>query len=405
MNLLDKFLTKQPSRDEFADLVTQSLLDAGVVNVHYNEKDYSLKIGIDDKNSVFLANSYADYCRAPRSKRRAVVARMTAAFVSVPTIPSDFASVKQNLIPLVRDAASFDLADLQFRARGMDPTRLRCPTKTIVGNLVVSLAYDTEHSIMQVGHEAFNGWGVSFDEALKQAKDNLRDKTEPNGFAEYAPGVYLGQWGDSNESARMLLTDLIYRLSVYGDPVAFVPNRAQIWVTGSKNSEGIKTVLEIGEKSHFEPYPVSPQLFLLNDGVWEATRPDDPKQREHCLSLERRREGMNYNEQKQSLDMIHDREGVDVFVASYSIQTKPDGTNQSICVWANGVDSLLPKTELIALLVDEDGKDFIWVTWETAMRIAGNLVEVEPGLVPTRYRVRDFPNDQQVAHLRANSAL
>ncbi len=401
MSLLDKFLTRQPSRNDFADLITQALLNAGVVNIHYNQADYSLKIGEGGKNALFLSNSYTDYCKAPRSQRRAVIARMTAAIVSVPTIPADFASVQQNLIPLVRDAASFELADLQFQARGMDASKLRCPTRAVVDNLAVSLAYDTEHSIMQVSHETFNAWGVSFEQALKQAKDNLRDRTDPKGIAEYAPGVFLGQWGDSNESARMLLPDLLYRLSVYGDPVAFVPNRAQLWVTGKNNAEGVGAILKMGEPSCFEPYSVSSSLYLLNDGVWETYLPEDPAQRALCLSIQRRREGMNYNEQKQSLDLIHKRDHVDVFAASYSIQTRKDGSTQSICVWANGVESLLPKTEFIALLVDQDAKDFVFVTWETAMSLVRDLVEVEPDLVPTRYRVRSFPSHQQIAHLRA----
>jgi len=38
--------------------------------------------------------------------------------------------------------------------------------------------------------------------------------------------------------------------------------------------------------------------------------------------------------------------------------------------------------------------------WDAAMPVAGSLLEEEAGLVPVRYRARQFPSEQQVAQLR-----
>jgi hypothetical protein len=108
---------------------------------------------------------------------------------------------------------------------------------------------------------------VSLEEAFKAAKENLWEKTDPARLAAQGGGIYCGQWGDSYDSSRILFTELIYRLSVDGDPVAFVPNRDQFWVTGTDNLAGLAAILKGGVQSHFKQgHPLSPDLYVLVDG-------------------------------------------------------------------------------------------------------------------------------------------
>jgi hypothetical protein len=81
-------------------------------------------------------------------------------------------------------------------------------TKPLAGGLVVGLAYDTERTITSIYRDHFEKWGVSLEEAFKAAKDNLWEKTDPNRFAGQN-GVYHGEWADSYDSSRMLLTEVI----------------------------------------------------------------------------------------------------------------------------------------------------------------------------------------------------
>jgi len=397
--LLEKLFSRQPSREGFARLVMKTLSNAGADSPHYEQAEFSVRIGKRD-NVIFLENSYVNYCAADRQERKAILLRL-GSFVSPNEIPQDFGTASPCLMPMVRDASYFSLVELHMRALGRDVSKLSCPTMPIAGGLVVALAYDTEHSIQHVNNESLSRWGVSLDEALRRAKANLRDRTDLAHIMEEGPGTYRGRWGDSHESARILLTDFIYGLPLAGEPIAFVPNRNQLWVTGTRNDAGLTALLEIGEEAHFAPHPISPNLFLLEDGAWVLYTPENPNARNALVALKRRREAVDYGQQKESLDVIHQKEGTDLFVASFSVFEGKDGDRYSACVWSNGVDTLLPKTDRILFMEDQNAKRYHLVKWDAAVGVVGDLMEEYLHFLPTRYRVRQFPNEKQIDELRA----
>jgi hypothetical protein len=332
-------------------MVMQALNKNGIADARYEEKDFSLQIG-DGENVVFLENSYANFCKADKRQRQALLTQLGAAFATNSSIPTEYLQAPANLMPIIRDESYLSLVELQLRARNLGTSQIECPANKLADGLVVPLSYDTESSILQVNQSNFNRWEVGFDQALKASKDNLREKTDPSLFDEIAPGVYLGKWADSYDSARLLLTDLIYRLPLEGEPVAFVPNRNQLWVTGRLNRGGLKTMLEKGQPAHFAPYAVSPNLYVLRDGGWNAYVPEDSSVLDVWLDIKRRRETLDYNQQKESLDKVHLKANIDIFVANYLVFKRKDSSEYSACVWSKGVDSLLPETETIFFLTD-----------------------------------------------------
>jgi hypothetical protein len=78
-------------------------------------------------------------------------------------------------------------------------------------------------------------------------------------------------------------------------------------------------------------------------------------------------------------------------VANYSGIEKKDGDIVTYCVWANGVDSLLPVTHKVAFMKGE-GIPAIIADWSRLMETFGNLMELTDDY-PPRYRVREFPDD------------
>lgn len=402
MSLLDKVLSRQPSRADFAQKIIRAFSEAGIENVEPGEDEFSLKLG--GGSTVFLSNVYANYCRVKRSLRESVISEFVAAAVSIPAlplIPSDFAAVKPSLMPVIRDAAYFSMVRLMNRKNGKDDRGLDVLARQVAGGLVVGLAYDTERNITSINHDTFEEWGVSLEEAFKAAKDNLWEKTDPDRLAGQGGGVYRGQWGDSYDSSRILFTELIYRLSVDGDPVAFVPNRDQFWVTGADNLPGLAALLKGGLQSHFKQgHPVSPDLYVLVDGVWKVYIPEDRSLRDLWMAIKRQRDAIDYSMQQKLLNEIHEAEKIDIFVASYKIYEPKTGAAYSACVWTNGIDSSLPHAEKIAFLMDSESTDHFIVPWEEASGVVGNLLEQEPDLIPVRYRARDFPSAEQVARLR-----
>jgi hypothetical protein len=110
---------------------------------------------------------------------------------------------------------------------------------------------------------------------------------------------------------------------------------------------------------------------------------------------------MEYNDQKELLDQIHQQKGNDVFVASYSaVQHKDSGRITSYSVWSDGVDTLLPETDDVVLLRANRGAQKVEVaaasSFERVRDVAGDLMQ-PLGTYPERYRVAGFPSEQQLA--------
>ena len=406
MSLLDKVFSGKPERADFTQKVIRAFREAGIENVEPAESDFALKLG--DGATVFLGNVYSNYCTASRSVRKTLISEFVAAAASIPqmtSIPSDFASAKPNLMPVVREASYHSMTQLMNRKIGRNDPGTDVLAKDLARGLVIGLAYDTERNITSINREHFEDWGVSLEEAFKTAKDNLWEKTDPGRFAGEG-GVYWGKWHDSYDSSRMLLTEVIYRLSVDGDPVAFVPNRDQLWVTGTNNLAGLTALLKAGAESHFKQgHPLSPDLYVLLDGKWNLYLPEDQSLRDLLLPIKRRRDAIDYSEQQRLLNEVHKVEDTDIFVASYKIFEREGGIAYSACIWTNGIDSLLPQAENIAFLVDLEGKDHFVVPWEAAVSVVGSLMEQEADLMPPRYRVRQFPDAEQIAKLRRVAVL
>jgi hypothetical protein len=401
MNFLDKVFSGKPSRPDFAEMMIQALRKAGIETASQSESDFSLKLA--GGATIFLGNVYANFLRTPRKARQRVISEFVTAAGSIPdlpSIPADFAAVKPSLMPVIRDAAYFSLIQLMHRKNGKADTGLENLIKPLAGGLEVGLAYDTERNITALNRDHFEKWGVSLDEAFKAARENLWEKTDPNRFAGQ-DGVYHGEWADSYDSSRLLLTELIYRLSVDGDPVAFVPNRDQLWVTGTNNSAGLAALLKGGLESHFKQgHPLSPDLYVLVDGSWKVHVPEDKTLRELWMKIKRQRDAIDYAQQQKLLNEIHEIEDIDIFVASYKIYERKDGFAYSACVWTDGIDSSLPRSENIAFMADVENPDYFVVPWEAAAPVVGDLLELEPDLMPVRYRARQFPSEEQLAKLR-----
>jgi hypothetical protein len=401
MSLIDKVFSGKPSRPDFAEMIVRALHEAGVEKVDQSESDFSLKM--EGGATIFLGNVYANFCAAPRKARQSIVSEFVAAAASITqlsSLPSDFAAVKPNLMPVIRDAAYFSIVRLMNRKNGIDDPDPEVVLKNLAGGLVVGLAYDTERNIASIGRSSFAPWSVSLDEAFKAAKENLWEKTDPNRLAGQ-DRVYRGEWADSYDSSRILLTELIYRLSVDGDPVAFIPNRDLLWVTGTNNSAGLAAILKDGLESHFKQgHPLSPDLYVLEDGTWKVYVPEDKSLRELWMKIKRQRDAIDYAQQQKLLNEIHEIEDIDIFVASYKIYERKDGFAYSACVWTDGIDSSLPRSENIAFMANVENPEYFVVPWEAAAPVVGDLLELEPDLVPVRYRARQFPSDEQLAKLR-----
>jgi hypothetical protein len=101
-----------------------------------------------------------------------------------------------------------------------------------------------------------------------------------------------------------------------------------------------------------------------------------------------------YQEQEQLLNAIHEKQGIDIFVANYSVLEHEDGWRLSFCVWGNDVDSLLPVTDRVAFMKGE-GLPPVFADWSRVIETFGDLME-QTDDYPRRYRVREFPDEKTI---------
>jgi len=160
----------------------------------------------------------------------------------------------------------------------------------------------------------------------------------------------------------------------------------------------------VAEDSFEKPRPISTVALRLIGDEWESWLPDcDSPSYPRLHELRLRTIGMEYNDQKELLDQIHQQTGEDLFVASFSaVKQKDSGRISSYSVWSDGVDTLLPETDDVILLRPDHASDNVAVvasgSFERVREVAGDLMQ-PLGSYPERYRVSEFPSEHQLTEI------
>ncbi len=400
MGFLDRLLGA-PTMDRLARDLTHALhrRDAQDLRVDLEQGEMSFRLR-GGEMKLFLGNLLHDLQRCPRAQRPALLTRFLDGVLTPDNaIPATYAQARPRLMPVVRRRADIGLVALSTQSVSDDPaTRFLPATRPLVGDLVIALVCDRPTSMAYVNEPELPGWQVTFDQALADALDNLRGLPEHGGWRQLGQGVWSGEWGDAYDSSRILLPDLIHRVGVR-DPVVAVPFRNALMLTGAGNEAGIALMARIvQDRAQDNQRWLSFQLLRLRGTQWETHAPLVAVDAWHLLNL-RNESGVNDN-QKELLDALHARRGIDLFVAPCQMLARDDLGTLSFSVWTDRVDTLLPHTEFIVFDPgDGDADALLLVAWDDARAIVGELME-PTGHVPERRRVRRFPDAAQLTRLR-----
>ena len=400
MEFLDKLLGA-PTMDKLVRDVTRELQARQAQELRFDpalsEMTFRLHGG---QMRLFLGNLLRDLQRSPRAARPGVFNRFLDALMSSEIKDAEtYADARPLLLPVVRRRADMGIVTLSASSGWGDTDSDFVPAmKPLVDDLVIVLVYDRPTSTGYVNARELPKWGVSFEQALADALDNLRGLPEHGGWQQIGQGVWSGQWDNDYDSSRILLPDLIHRLDVR-DPVVSVPFRNALLVTAAANEAGIALMAEvIAAQSEANQRWLSFKLLRLDDRQWVPHAPLVAVDAWHLLNL--RNESSVNEKQKELLDALHTRRGVELFVASYQTLTREDLGNLSFSVWAEQVDTLLPRTEFI--IFNARGRDAarpLLVRWNEAVAVVGELMEPTDH-APERLRVRRFPDEAQFARLK-----
>jgi len=146
------------------------------------------------------------------------------------------ADVLPYLLPKVRTLDGYDA----YERNTGQPAPVHRP---LCGNLAVSLVADMPNQDLDLGAAQFQAWNADFDVLFQRARTNLLARGEQN-FREIRPGCYGSSWQDELDGSRILLPGILQALALTGDPVAGLPGRSTLLVTGSEDAKGLVWLLE-----------------------------------------------------------------------------------------------------------------------------------------------------------------
>lgn len=407
MGLFSRLLGR-PTPDDFAVMMIGALRAVGDRKERrYDPERFRLVMYEDGqpKGDINLANIYRQYQETPRTGRRYYLSQTAVAFArGTRELPSDYAEARDNLRPKLWSRGGLAQSQRQGILDGRSENVEDFVSFIPVGeHLLGTVAYDWPESTQTIPPEQFTEWGISIYEAMEAARENLA--AIPFGRAILSDEaktarLTIFQHGDTYDASRLLLVDVIRDLPVKGRHVAMVPDRSQLFLTGSDDDVGLKMMVDLGERClNDQSYGLSLCPLNLDDDIWvDWMPPADHPLYQRFRELKLRWMAPDYTEQKESLDKIHERQGIDIFVASYTIVESRSGRLTSYCVWADGADSLLPETDWVVLVKSGHDGPVASGPWERVRKFAGHLIE-RTEEYPPRWRVRGFPGSEARAQI------
>jgi uncharacterized protein YtpQ (UPF0354 family) len=387
---------ERKAREDFAQRAIAALRASGEQRpIHYDRENFLLQLGgKEEGHFVSLSNLYGEYLAAPPERREELFTRFTKVR-QAPSLPDTFAQARRDLMPVVRGRVFFE----------QTATTVPIAWRLLGGFLGVGLAFDGPDTLRYLKPEELKHWGVSFEQAFDVAMENLRQRsTEP--LAVLAPGTCQSAWNDTYGSSRLLLEEVVLHCPVLGLPVVLVPHRDLLLVTGSQDEEGQRMVAGRALDAMLAPRALDGRALLLTPEGWRTFRPERLSNAwTDFRKLELFTRARDYSEQTQQLEKLYAEKHEDVFVAAYTPYQDEHGRSLSYALWLKGVDTLLPRTEVIFFMNPELGDKAPPVgiaRWEDVARVTGALRQPVEGLYPERYRVRTFPTPEQLSQWQSD---
>jgi hypothetical protein len=430
LNWLSSILSGAPGKAKFAKIVCKFIADAEPeFTTHYYSDQFAIhKL---DKNgnvaaTLYLGNAYGDYCRAPRGKRKDVLAAyFTQAAPLLDSLHDSMPYILAHIQPRIFLEATRLSGEIMVKKKvGTDGNSapgqsdgVAFPSQPIGEHFVLLLVRDTPIQLMYLSDKIFGDWQTTLDELLPRAITNLARIT-PEPFQRVKHGVYYSHYRDNHDASRLLVKHRVEECRVKGRPLAFIANRDSLFITGEDDEEGIAVVLPMVAEVLTQPrsMPVFP-LVYDGDNWRQYVVPAEHPHKTIIDNMVLTSLNEIYYNQKDLLDQKHQLECADVFTASFMLYQRNDSKAYFSCsTWSSGITTYLPECQFVGfvdwagalkegaakgakLQEEKQGEVVLTVPWSVVKAVMGEYMQLLD-CYPPRYRVVDFPTVEQLAQMR-----
>jgi hypothetical protein len=388
-----------------AEVETRMRKIPSVTSVRRKPGDFALVVFREGQaHTAFLGNVFAETRDLSPDERAHRLDRFVSSIAEWSGGDVDWEGAKEKLVPVVR-------ASTAFISVGDDCTRSPFLARPFQPFLLETVAIDAENSFQYVTPGLVEKWGVDTDAVFAAAYRTAACHFDTRDIESYDPGAPYPIWhvarDDDYESSRLMLPGWLASFAgrVIGRPVAIIPERSKLIVGGDGDETCLRRLVETARREYeASTRAISTALYTV-DGAGTVVPLAMPPG--HSLANEVALNHVllanaEYEAQQKPLQA---RMGDDVFVSSYRGLRRSDGSITSITTWSEGVESLLPKAQEIAFVVDPTGKSEVFqVPWALVERIAASYLVREPDLEPPRWRTRGWPDRAMLAQLRESAS-
>lgn len=381
---------RRDPRTRFVSDVETTLRSLGVTGPVVHDEDlFALRLA--DETVLMLGSLFSRWEALPKREGPGYLEAAVARLIADADRPDGWEDAKPQLRPGVRDRTAIEAARWMAVAGG--DREIDVPVLPLTSTILAVVVVDSPHSMAMVEADHLRGWGVSFDEAFAVAIENLAAATDQAVFAEVDGSVYVSQWNDDYDAARLLLPSIIDALDVVGRPVAFVPHRNRLIVTGSDDADGLARAMSLTERELDHPSQISALPMVRTDGGWDELELSE----DHLAAagLHRLRavdRSLGYG---ATTPLIQAAVGDDTYVANALLAEK-DGELVSTATWIDAPTSIIPHTDRI-LFFRSEAENWM-VAWDDVVAELGDRMEPTDAH-PPRYRVGGFPTDSELERM------
>ncbi len=392
-----------PSSERLAARIVKALIRAGATEVR--REPGSLDIEFQSASGSKVMMNLENLHRACRFswpwRRRALRERFLRPFFEDIDVPDSWAEAAPDVFPALRDSYFFEAVRVQRCIDGKDLNDMPAG-RPLTDRLLIHLVYDTYEHMVPVSDAALAKWGVTFDQALQRALANFEEANEPKWNRPY-PGVFVSAWKDDYDATRLLLGSTLRGIEVDGMPVAFVPSRDTLILTGSNDLAGLIHGFNLAMTSVARANAMSLLPLRRTAMGWEPfVLTPDHLGYEIYQRLRVTEYGELYTAQRQLLMELAEKTGDETYIAAYTERQErlEDGNEcpRGTCVWARGCRALLPEVDDVAFVDPErpEGEQLLAVVpWKLVVEACGAKMRRSEH-VPPRFLVEDFPSEEEL---------